>query len=194
MVREGFMSVVEEPHKLTTPKPDATLVFTTCCDHQGVAGANSIKHKGCKCFTKKVLTKLGDDPKFRLLSSPFSKTEGVCFPWGIFEGKSSTNTKEPLPECQAVNAAVKCLKILEHLREVSALSKTDQDVEEPTPPIPCFTCRGQNWELWLCYRSGKDGKKSTYVRFNSAPDLRNFALLTSNLIFGRTSIEFSKGV
>lgn len=137
---------------LTRPKPDTTFCFTTECT------ANTEGHKKNRCFDESVLSQLMS--KYGLLSSPFAAKHNVCFPWAIFEGKEIGNNSVPFAESQAANAAVRCIEML------GALSKLPGESQEYTLPIPCFTCKGEKWELWICYRSdrsGKNGSRHTYV-------------------------------
>lgn len=135
--------------QLTQPKPDITLCFKAICT------ADPKGHKDKKCFDREILDGLRQYQG--VLSSPFSDNHNACFPWAIYEGKASGRRTTPFVESQAANAAVKCLKMLENLPMLSGLR---------TPPIPCFTCKSESWELWICYRSGDD----TYVCNNVAPD------------------------
>lgn len=143
---------------MTQPKPDVTIGFKTV----SITGPKS--RKDTRHFGGRDLGGL-----YGLLSSPFHENHNVCFPWAIYEGKSTRNNTAPLVENQAVNAAVKCLKMLESLTMLGS--------SRPgcTPPIPCFTCKSEKWELWICYRSGEKDSRPTYV---INPFLIAFASLT----------------
>lgn len=132
-----------EDCQLTQPKPDITLTLDVSNPR------------------KKVLEKLWKE--YGLFSSPFQDDLHVCFPWGIFEGKSVKNTRPPYAECQAANAAVKCLRMLENLKKVPGFPQEYQGKNSQTLPIPCFTCKGPVWELWICYKSGEYNSQPTYV-------------------------------
>lgn len=161
--RERLFDV--EKCQLTHPTPDYTLGFTTFCHTVNDADG----HKKSKCFDQVVLDKLLENPSNRILSSPFGRDKKLCFPWAIFEGKSIKRAKarlRPLAECQAANAGVKCLRILEKLKKSVSLPQGHSGKKEMKEalPIPCFTCHGGEWYLWICYRSGyNDDGMPTYV-------------------------------
>lgn len=164
----------EQGGGLTQPKPDVTLGFKK--EHI----ADSRGRKDNKCFDEEVLDRLLKNQN--LLSSPFHQNHNACFPWAIYEGKAARSNTVPLAESQAVNAAVKCLKMLESLTMLAGSRRGC------TPPIPCFTCKSSRWELWICYRSGENESRPTYVIISF---LIAFAsLMDSN--FDRSSIKFPK--
>lgn len=148
----------EQGGQLTQPKPDVTLGFKMVC----ITGPKG--RKVTSYFGGRDLGGLHN-----LLSSPFHENHNVCYPWAIYEGKSTKNNTTPFVQNQAVNAAVKCLKMLE------SLTMLDGSRPGCTPPIPCFTCKSEKWELWICYRSGEKDSRPTYV---IKPFLIAFASLT----------------
>ena len=111
---------------------------------------SSLRPKGVLCSPRAGLGDL-------LLASKKDAWALTCFPWAIVESKKEA-TGAPFCYCQAANASVVALKMIESLMLDEYMVGDDR-----VPPIIAFTTVGQTVRLWLTYCSKASDGSSEYV-------------------------------